>query len=331
MALISFNDKMDFASLATHSLNLGDEIQRLAADRFLPRIDHILDRERLHEARKLPEIFYLSNGWFAHHPERFPPPLNLKPFYVSFHLASACKLSAEAVAHLISSAPIGCRDQHTLALLRGYKVPSYFSGCLTWTLSRPSRVRNGEVLLVDVPAKLRNKMPPALVQNARRLTHWCGVGATDDYIQMPEMVLHRLRAGVQNALWRMGRFMRARRDISLETEAQVQHWRMEQAETLLALYASAGLVVTSRIHCYFPCLAMGTPVVLVQPNKVFAAERYGFQVPFLTSWTENDIDRIEWRPTPPDLTPARLFLESLCKEAVRIQGNPLQNTPIEHF
>ena len=35
------------------------------------------------------------------------------------------------------------------------------------------------------------------------------------------------------------------------------------AEDLLHKYAKAKLVITSRIHCALPCLALGTPVIFV--------------------------------------------------------------------
>jgi hypothetical protein len=43
------------------------------------------------------------------------------------------------------------------------------------------------------------------------------------------------------------------------TDAQ----KFEMAETILKKYAKAKLVITSRIHCALPCLAMGTPVIFV--------------------------------------------------------------------
>jgi polysaccharide pyruvyl transferase WcaK-like protein len=39
--------------------------------------------------------------------------------------------------------------------------------------------------------------------------------------------------------------------------------KFEIADTLLRKYAKAKLVVTSRIHCALPCLAMGTPVIFI--------------------------------------------------------------------
>ena len=35
------------------------------------------------------------------------------------------------------------------------------------------------------------------------------------------------------------------------------------AENLLNKYARAKLVITSRIHCALPCLALGTPVIFI--------------------------------------------------------------------
>ena len=37
---------------------------------------------------------------------------------------------------------------------------------------------------------------------------------------------------------------------------------MTLAKNLLNKYASAKLVITSRIHCAIPCLSLGTPVLL---------------------------------------------------------------------
>ena len=39
-----------------------------------------------------------------------------------------------------------------------------------------------------------------------------------------------------------------------------------QAEELLSRYAKAQLVITSRLHCALPCLAMGTPVIFIHPK-----------------------------------------------------------------
>jgi hypothetical protein len=43
---------------------------------------------------------------------------------------------------------------------------------------------------------------------------------------------------------------------------------LEMAEYYIKLYASAGLVVTSRIHCALPCLGLETPVLFVNSDAL---------------------------------------------------------------
>ena len=45
-----------------------------------------------------------------------------------------------------------------------------------------------------------------------------------------------------------------------------------EAQNLLKMYAKASLVITKRIHCSLPCLAMGTPVILI--TKKFDKKRF---------------------------------------------------------
>ena len=42
--------------------------------------------------------------------------------------------------------------------------------------------------------------------------------------------------------------------------------RFNKSEELLKMYSKAGLVITTRIHCALPCLALKTPVILINKN-----------------------------------------------------------------
>lgn len=46
--------------------NLGDDIQALAARQFLPRVDFLLDRERLDQEITKEKINVIFNGWYLH-------------------------------------------------------------------------------------------------------------------------------------------------------------------------------------------------------------------------------------------------------------------------
>jgi hypothetical protein len=51
--------------------------------------------------------------------------------------------------------------------------------------------------------------------------------------------------------------------------------RLGKAEELLRLYAGARLVVTSRLHCALPCLALGTPVLFIYRPEQMARQQPG--------------------------------------------------------
>ena len=57
----------------------------------------------------------------------------------------------------------------------------------------------------------------------------------------------------------------------------------------------ATLVITSRLHCAIPCLAMGIPVIFAP--KILA-KRYVWVDRFIPIYSESEWDRIDWS-TPP--------------------------------
>jgi hypothetical protein len=225
----------EFGLLVSGSDNLGDEIQALAARRFLPRVDRLVPRENLCADPGGPgPTRVIFNGWFLHHPRRWPPHEKIVPLLVSFHLndrrpsrlslratASRVLLSRGKVEWLRRHGPVGARDRRTLELLRARGVESDYTGCLTLTLppADPAR-RGGHVVACSLPPALvaalarRTRAAPVVVDHIDRRT--AGAGA-----------------------------------------------RMARAEALLELYATARAVVTSRLHCALPCLALGTPVLFI--------------------------------------------------------------------
>jgi hypothetical protein len=215
--------------------NVGDEIQSLAARRFLPRVDYYIDRERMNAfvANDERPAWVVLNGWYCHHPENWPPSQYINPLILSFHinpsnsysmglLTADAMLNEPAVKYLHGFAPIGARDLRTLELLKKSGVDSYFSGCLTLTIDRPKAEQDDDlIVLCDVP------------------------GSVNDYVsaEASRRRVERVSHGGCNPLTAQQRF--------------------ERAEGLLSLYASAGCVITTRLHCALPCVAMGTPVILL--------------------------------------------------------------------
>lgn len=231
---------MKYGLLIYHnSGNLGDEIQSISARRFLPRVDVTIDRDRLNEF-KSPDgdsVSLITNCWFGHRPENWPPSSDIAPLLISMHISSkpglgtakipAAKfvLHKEMVSYLRSWGHVGARDLHTLKLLEDSGIPSYFSGCVTLTLQRSADIKRREFVIV-------NDLPDSVVAHVRKHSRY------------PVLL-------TSHADWHTS-------DSEL---------RFAKAQALLNHYQSALCVITSRLHCALPCLAFGTPVFMVDTLK----------------------------------------------------------------
>jgi Polysaccharide pyruvyl transferase len=226
--------------------NLGDEIQSIAARRFLPRVDMLVERDYLSllDVDGEEPVALICNGWLTHRPENWPPPDGVVPLLVSMHIAHpdvrVGKLSEPVDAFVLDDGiaeylrhwgPVGARDLRTLARLEAARVPAYFSGCLTLTLERDADAERGdEVVLVDLPEAVTERVREATSRDVVVVTH---------------------------------------RNVELASDVA----RSQRAEQLLARYQRAHCVITSRLHAALPCLAYGTPVLAIPPTQDF--ERYG--------------------------------------------------------
>ena len=123
--------------------NLGDYIQSVAQEQFLPKVDTLVEREKLSDF-----CFYVGNekktkvimnGWFMLHPESFPPSPDIIPLFISFHITPVIEKSfftRQTIDYLKKYQPIGARDKNTMRLLLRHGIKSYFSNCLTLTLGK---------------------------------------------------------------------------------------------------------------------------------------------------------------------------------------------------
>lgn len=242
----------------THgTYNLGDYVQSLAARQYLPRVDRLLNRERLN-AYDGPEAKIILNGWFTHRPETWVPSPRLHPLFVSFHVnlsAASRMLNPAGVEYLRKHAPIGCRDQQTVECLLRHGIEARFTGCLTLTLSafRNQQALRRHIYLVDPLVNF-----PLL----------------RDLLLSPKRLLLALRTGEWRHLGRRARVLPKIVSPTLVATARIRNHvlpsaritddgKFALAESYLREYADARLVVTSRIHCALPCLAMGVPVIFI--------------------------------------------------------------------
>ncbi len=85
--------------------------------------------------------------------------------------------------------------------------------------------------------------------------------------------------------------------VTHETDSNVN--LEEKTREMLQMYKEqAQLVVTSRLHCASPCMAMGIPVILV---REYYDSRYKWIDKYLPLYTSDKFSTIDWNPKSVDL------------------------------
>ncbi len=237
---------MKFGILYNKSnMNIGDDIQAYATERFLPQIDYYIDRENIDSFApdNSEPVAVIMNAWYMWRKWNWPPSKNIYPLMVGFHYAdhqlanqwygSPLKyefLEGVGGDYLNAYGPVGCRDMFTLENLKAINVNSYFSGCITMTIPKmPEREDKGQyICVVDVVKKAREKLKEQL----------------EGKIEVREF--SHLRERDETIPWEE---------------------RRKSVEEILTTYQNARCVVTRRLHCALPCLAMGVPVLLLRGDE----------------------------------------------------------------
>jgi hypothetical protein len=238
--------------------NVGDNVQSLAAKQFLPRVDTFINRERLADY-KGPKMKVIMNGWFTHNYTNWIPSEDIEPLFVSFHVnntAAPGMLNEKGINYLKKHQPIGCRDQFTADTLKAKGIDAYFSGCLTLTLDTykvDDSLRGDEIYIVD---------PLYSYPSWEKVTY--------DWRRFLRSIQRGTLFKIGDKKKHIANFVSddlLKKAIFINQEPPANTYSDEQkfamAEDLLHKYAKAKLVITSRIHCALPCLAMGTPVIFV--------------------------------------------------------------------
>lgn len=205
-------------------INLGDDIQTLAVSRLLPRVDGYVSRERLNDVTE--ECIVPLNGFFMN-TANWPPSPAVKPVFFAFHCtpdAQKVICTPEGIDYLKRWQPIGCRDRGTMEALASHGVDVYYSRCVTLTLPRRQESpKNGQVFIVGVGDNARYAIPKSIRREA--------ITVDQAKLRLP-IVDTRLKLNMAKAL--------------------LEQYRLR-----------ARLVITSKIHCAMPCIAMGIPVVFL--------------------------------------------------------------------
>jgi len=214
-------------------VNIGDYIQTLASEQFIPNKKKIifLDRDNIKYNENLVKIVF--NCWYIiNNTIKFPK--NIIPLFISFHISNANEIkNIEKI--LKKYEPIGARDLHTMYALQKNGIKSYFSSCLTLTLGKTyhSKIKKNIIYLVDYEFKKNILIDLEILKILK-------------FYQPDEVKLM----------------------YHSKLSLKINHKkRFDIAKQYLKKYSQARLVITTRLHCALPCVGMEVPVILVSPNK----------------------------------------------------------------
>lgn len=240
--------------------NIGDYIQTLAVIKLVGEDYKILDRESLAAYIDKPRKIII-NGWFMENPLNFPPSINLKPLFISFHLNPSVShkfLNKNTVNYLKAHQPIGCRDKHTQDILEKNNVKTFLSSCVTLTLKKKDFIttsyKKNTALVIGAFDRLKPnveinkgiyKMLISLIKTPYKFFNY----------QIKKMIFNQWLKK-QNVHLNFANQV-VRKKISSHVEG------IKLAEQVLVKIANSDYIITSRIHSALPAVAMGKKVIFI--------------------------------------------------------------------
>lgn len=257
------------------SFNIGDDIQLVAIENLYDYMGiEKKDRVRLNFS-ELPNydgeyvILPIAFPLYGYKHELYITMFSEKiiPVFLSLSIMSG-KLSDEEIIYLRRFEPIGCRDYHTVKLLRNNNIMSYLNGCMTITLPRAKELKGDKIYFVDVPSRYYQYIPENIRDGAIKLTN-----VLDDCENPEDEIRNRLSEYINNA----------------------------------------SMIVTTRLHCALPCIAMGIPVV-------FMKDRYSFRFPvvsrYIHVWEKDEFELIDWNPTSVNIEKEKTNILEVAKKRI---------------
>lgn len=222
--------------------NIGDDIQSYAASQFLPHIDYFIDRENMMNfvSDDGKQVKTIMNAWYIHDKYRFDFSPFIYPLFVSMHLKKfpyvdgltigSTYITNQTQNTLRKYGPVGARDINTKKLLDNLDIPNYFSGCLTLTIKK--------------------------FKNVKKSDYICAVNISDKELKILKTKTSK-------------KIITINQDIERGSLSELS-WEERKSKVieLLKLYQGAEFVVTTKLHCALPCLALETSV-LVLYDKYF--------------------------------------------------------------
>ena len=288
----------NYGLICNSSCNIGDEIQSIAAARFLPHIDTYVHREQVNRFKSDKKTKLIMNAWWTRLPKTFPPSKDIIPLLISMHFKHQLRKKTPMPGYTVyfkKYGPVGCRDKATAKWLNDNGIPAYFSGCLTLTLQRnPSLKREDYILGVD----------------------------------LPKHIVKEIKSRTNRPVYNIPRTL-----LPLNLNK-----RFRLAKTMLYLYHNAHCVVTSRLHAAMPCLAFETPVLMLDTKNNWLRRdgRYDGLMELCNIVTEDDFmnnkDIYDFENPPANPEDYKKLREDLIKKCTEFTGyNNTESVLEENF
>ena len=263
--------------------NYGDNIQTIALDGIVEELfpkEQIVDINIYDMPNYDGEYVLLPlncNLWTCDENYFLPASDKIIPVFiaVSFQIPPT---STKAIDYLKKWEPIGCRDFETLDMMRKLEIRAYLNGCTTLTLpKRISEPEKKKVFLVGVSESLRGQ-----------ILHKIG----DDNVE----IVNQLEIYENDTL--------GSSSVTDQKTRQIyQRYRDE-----------ATLIVTSKLHCASPCIAMGIPVIVIREKKSCRFEWINKLIPI---YSHEDIDIINWQPDVIEAEPLKKKMRALISKRIQ--------------
>ena len=282
-------------------INIGNEIQHYYAIVQLYREMGITDRDIVpvsyserasfsldgNEKLILPineALFYIGDDRQFSLP--FPLHDNVIPVFLGISLLGRTALPDDVIDYMRKFEPVGCRDEFTMEFLKSFGIEAYLFGCVSLTLPlRPHSDHADKFFLVDIPDEFRDYIPKNILKDEIIVEKTHGLPEENKY---------------PNAIR-----------------------RFKICDELLKSYAKdAKIVVTSRLHCVLPCIAMGIPVIYVSENH---SKRFAWIDKYLRIYTRSEWEKIDWSPLPIEIEEIKSLMKLTAKAAIMSAaiGNPI--------
>lgn len=272
----------------TKIINMGDSIQSFAVENLFNYAgieqNNIIELPLYSKPATHEPCYLVIQGHFGRQYEMaFMDNPNIHPIFIGFGFKDSFLLPEE-VEYFKKYEPILCRDEFTKKVLRKYGIEAYISGCLTETF------------------------PKRYSENNHKRNKYYFVDVKESFIKLiPEEIKKEAVFTSQNV------------HIDRITEPDMKWGETKVRERIEEYKENAKMIITPKLHCMTPCMAMGIPTIAVGNNFSY---RYTFVDTFIEAYDEERFEKYDWR-----IPEEKVNIENVKKILLDVGKSLLEQNP----